>query len=168
MRIQALSDLDEVKSQRATPDKFYKTLVEKLSRTPFGLGPARTGAANSMFVDKIKKDLEYDMSYSWTLDNLFISLAIDFGWGMIFYSLLIIGLPLYLLWNCAYLYFKHGLSSSIAYSSSVTSFVILLSNWGAIAIPYNPVSFFFWFFSASALYEFNRMKDTNHTPELHQ
>jgi hypothetical protein len=168
MRIQALSDIDEVKSQRATPDKFYKTLVEKLTRTPFGLGPARTGAANSMFVDKIKKDLEYDMNYSWTLDNLFISLAIDFGWGMVFYTLLIVTLPLYLLWNCVYLYFKYRLSSSIAYSCSVTSFVILLSNWGAIAIPYNPVSFFFWFFSACAIYEFNRLKSLSHTQELRQ
>jgi hypothetical protein len=152
-RLEVLSDIQSVKGNRASPELFYETLVDKLTKTPFGLGPGRTGAANAMFVDKINSDVIFDMQYSWTLDNLFISLAIDFGWGMIFYSLLIILLPLYLLWRSIMYVIKGDGIDVITTTCAIVTLSILASCWGAIAIPYNPSSFFFWFFLSIAINE---------------
>lgn len=160
-RLQVLQDLDQIKSQRADLGTFYNTLTTKLEKTPMGLGPGRTGAANSMFVNRINADLLFDMRYSWTLDNLFISLAIDLGYGMIFYSLLIIFLPLYLFAKIITVGIRRRELNQTALVCSLTTIVILLSNWGAIAIPYNPVSFFFWFYLSVIIIELRKDKLTN-------
>lgn len=157
-RFEILQDADQVLSQRASFKKFSNTMEEKLTRTPLGLGPGRTGAANAMFVGRIKNDLAYDMSYSWTLDNLFVSLAIDLGIGMIFYTFMIVGFPLYFMANSIYRYVKFGQINPVLGTSSVAMCVILMSCWGAIAIPYNPISFFFWFFISSAIIELEKEK----------
>jgi hypothetical protein len=151
LRFEILKDNNKLYEQRASSDKFFKTLGEKLTKTPFGLGPGRTGAANVLFVGKIKNDLAYDLDYSWTLDNLFISLAIDFGYGMIFYTLLVILLPFYLIGNVVYRYIRFREVIPILGTSAFASLVILASSWGAIAIPYNPISFFYWFFLSCGL-----------------
>jgi hypothetical protein len=151
LRFELLKDNNKLYEQRASSDKFFKTLSEKLTKTPFGLGPGRTGAANVLFVGKIKNDLAYDLDYSWTLDNLFISLAIDFGYGMIFYALLVILMPLYLIGSVIYRYIRFREVIPILGTSAFATFVMLLSSWGAIAIPYNPISFFYWFFLSCGL-----------------
>lgn len=160
-RLQALSSLKDVKSNRASSSLFFETLESKLTKTPFGLGPGRTGAANSLFVKEIKADILFDMSYSWTLDNLFISLAIDFGWGMIFYSLLVISLPCFILAQSIVIFFKNKKIDLILTISSIVTCSILASNWGSIAIPYNPTSFFFWFFLSISITELNK-RSKNH------
>jgi hypothetical protein len=150
-RIQDLQDNRKLMSQRSGIDLFSSTLKKKLETTPMGLGPGRTGAANIPFSSRIENDLAFGKAYSWTLDNLFISLAIDFGYGMIFYSLLIILLPLYIIGSTLYLYFKRQIVSPVLGASAMATGVILASTWGAVSIPYNPISFFFWFFCASGL-----------------
>lgn len=167
-RLQIFNKIGDIQVQRATVGKFYSTLVNKLDKSPMGLGPGRTGAANSMFVDRINSDLLFDMKYSWTLDNLFISLAIDFGYGMIFYSLLVILLPLYVLFRTFIFIVKNRKFYPIPVVCGITTFVILLSNWGAIAIPYNPVSFFFWFYLSIALIELKKLEDSNQALVTHQ
>lgn len=167
-RIQVLRNIDDIQVQRASFSKFFDTLTDRLDKTPLGLGPGRTGAANSMFVDRIKADILFGIDYSWTLDNLFISLAIDFGWGMIFYSLLVIGLPIYIILRTLYFSYRNRTFYQTPTVLGITVFVILLSNWGAIAIPYNPVSFFFWFYCAIALLEIKRIQGSSQTLKAHQ
>ncbi len=162
-RLQVLQDLDKIKSQRADFKTFYRTLTTKLEKTPMGLGPGRTGAANGMFVNRINADLLFDMRYSWTLDNLFISLAIDLGFGMIFYSLLIILFPIYLFLKTITIAIRKKKLNQTAFTCSLTTLIILASNWGAIAIPYNPVSFFFWFYLSIIIIELEKEKSLNPT-----
>lgn len=150
-RLQSLGDEKALKSSRASPLVVLDQLFYKLTRAPLGLGPGRTGAANSMFVDKIKSDLEFDMSYSWTYDNLWVSLAIDLGLGMIFYALVITLLPFYLMFKTLLEFMKTRRVDVMLLSCSITTGMILATNWGAIGIPYNPTSFFYWFFLAMGL-----------------
>jgi len=145
-RLKALKEKKNILGQRSGIELFSSTLKNKLTMTPMGLGPGRTGAANIPFSSRIEGDLAFGKAYSWTLDNLFISLAIDFGYGMIFYSLLIILLPIYIIGSTFYLYFKRQIVSPVLGASAMATGVILVSTWGAISIPYNPISFFFWFF----------------------
>jgi hypothetical protein len=164
-RFSMLQNSEKVMSQRASFKKFFITLEDKLTKTPLGLGPGRTGAANAMFVNKIKNDPLFDMNYSWTLDNLFISLAIDLGVGMIFYTILIVGFPLYFFGVVVYRYLRFREVNAVMGVSVISMCVILASCWGAIAIPYNPISFFFWFFIACSINELDKIKTNANIPK---
>ena len=158
--IQRLKDIDSINKmsqKRASPAIMIGALKAKLKEAPFGLGPGRTGSANSLFINKIKNDPKYNMNWSWTFDNLFVALAIDLGYGMIFYTLIIILLPLYIFWNTILLAIKK-VNILIPFVCSLNVLIILASNWGAIALPYNPVSFFFWVWLAFGVNQIEELK----------
>jgi hypothetical protein len=145
MRFNSIGNVEQVSSSRIGFSQFIEVMSDKLSDNVLGLGPGRTGAANNISLGFIENDPLYGKYSSWASDNLFISLAIDFGWGMIFYILIILLFPLRLV---SFTIFKfksmsHERFRLVAISSAV-SLVILIGNWGAIGLPYNPESFFFW------------------------
>src|SRR5690606_79709 len=146
-----IATIEGLASQRASFSTFLEAMSDRVSKAPLGLGPGRTGAANSQFISIIKDDPRFDMTFSWTLDNLFISLVIDLGVGMIFYTLLIVGLPIQTLFR----YFSRLRSQSPPPTAAIVAlicvFANLITSWGAISIPYNPSSFFFWFWLAYAM-----------------
>lgn len=148
-RILIFTDLDEAKSAREGPDVIFGSIFTKLSENPLGLGPGRTGAASSVGLANIQSDPVYNMQDSWAWDNLWVSLAIDLGVGMIFYTIITLYFPLVL----AFRTIKHfNTTDSFHYRgvvlSAVTTIIILVGNYGAIGLPYNPESFLFWFWAA--------------------
>ncbi|MBH48545.1 MAG: hypothetical protein CME71_10295 [Halobacteriovorax sp.] len=151
IRIKSITSVEDLTAQRASVTTFVDTLWDRLSKAPLGLGPGRTGAANSSFLDVIVNDPRYDLSFSWTLDNLYISLAIDLGIGMIFYTLLIIGLPLYVLARYLNQLRRGKNHDDSVLIALICVFANLVTSWGAISIPYNPSSFFYWFWLAYAM-----------------
>lgn len=160
-RFESLSDVNSLKSQRISFEQFYLIISNKLSENPMGLGPGRTGAANTINLDVIAKDQLYGIEHSWASDNLLISLAIDFGFGMIFYVLIVVLIPIKLFFHAiSNLKKRNEKSYRILITSAISTFVIILGNWGAIGLPYNPESFYFWLWSAlgwSEIYKGNRL-----------
>ena len=154
-RLMKLKNTKKISEHRASPSLFLSVMKEKLTDNPLGLGPGRTGAASGIASNAIKNDPVYGVEYSWTHDNLYISLAIDLGFGMIFYLMLIFGFPLALIY---YSFFVPVTSQSyrIIAISAITPLVLVIGNWGALGIPYNPESFFFWFWVAIGLNEVNK------------
>lgn len=151
-RLMSFKDLSSMKDQRISLDHFMKVVTEKLAANPLGLGPGRTGAAAGISKEIIKKDLLYNELASWTYDNFFISLVIDLGLGGIIYGLIFCSLPLLLLYYTFGAYRRRHFDHYrvLLVCSSVTM-VMLIGNWGAVGLSYNPESFVFWFFSALGL-----------------
>jgi predicted nucleic acid-binding Zn ribbon protein len=158
-RLTSLTDVDRLKGSRIGLDSFFRVLSDKLDQNPIGLGPGRTGAASTFSMDIIMKDPLYGKFSGWAYDNLWISLAIDMGWGAIFYMLIIMIFPVKLFF---YAMLKRKELDSIAFRiiliSSISLFVIILGNWGAVALPYNPESFMFWFWVSIGWSEYHKGK----------
>ncbi|MCP4912847.1 MAG: hypothetical protein GY909_06990 [Oligoflexia bacterium] len=160
-RLLVFKDIDSLKGRRISFDKALNTIFRKLDHNPIGLGPGRTGGAVSLAKAKIMADPVYGIKSTWTFDNLFISLAIDLGWGMLFYTSIIIILPLYLFFKTIKFYIKgKGTEITAMALASVSLFVILVGNWGVIGIPYNPESFCFWLWCSIGLNNIYEIENT--------
>lgn len=144
-RLESLGNVKDIKGSRIGWNDFLDIIGKKLDNNPMGLGPGRTGAANSVSSDFIDSDPLYGRDHSWANDNLFISLAIDFGWGMIFYTILIFLFPLKLiLYGILHFRKLDHTRYRLIMVSGICAFVFLIGNWGAISLPYNPESFLYW------------------------
>ena len=148
-RISTLTEVKKVKNERLTPNQFGKVLILKLSQYPFGVGPGMTGAASSINQDELKGNPLIKKDLLWTSDNLIISIALDLGIGGIFFLLLIVIIPIYFIRSLLKMY-KSKDEKNYRYLSicTCTILVIIIGNWGAVGLTYNPESFIFWFFSA--------------------
>jgi hypothetical protein len=148
-RISSLADYDKIKDSRLNTDNFYKIASQKLYENPMGLGPGLTGSASNMIKEEMVDNhfLNYDML--WTYDNLLVGLIIDFGFGSIFYILMLIYIPAYFFRFLAIYYKdKNQDAYNILLICFISTLVIIIGNWGANGLTYNPESFAFWFFSA--------------------
>jgi hypothetical protein len=140
--------VQDFQSKRVTPSLALKVVAERLMSFPIGIGPGLTGAASSV----MDRDPIYDREVFWGYDNLFLSLVIEFGVGAIFY----VGLVLSAFVSTARAAWRARLRGD-AFAARVGGValaqmgVILLGNWGAIGLPYNPESYFYWFWAALAL-----------------
>lgn len=151
-RWQDIQSVEDFQSKRVTPALALKVVWERLQRFPIGIGPGLTGAASSVSRDVMDRDPVYDKETFWGYDNLFLSLVIEFGYGAVFY----LGLIFAVLWEvarAAHRARKEGdaFRTRVAVVACCQMAVVLLGNWGAIGLPYNPESFFFWFWAAIAL-----------------
>jgi len=150
-----------LEKHRVNLDQAIRIMSSKIKEAPLGVGPGRTGAAGSLGAEATRNDPIFNKEFAWTADNLFISLAIDFGVGMIFYLFAILGLVLWLFYQTilAYVHGNYTLFSHMGVISA-SLIVMLIGNWGAISVPYNPESFMFWFLSAIAVNHYNREKNS--------
>lgn len=132
--------------QRIGPKEFYGLLAHRILQAPLGYGPGLTGAAASIGMDSFLQNKLVSIGDVWSYDNFYLSLFTDFGVLALIYLTLIIGIPFAAL---AYFWRKKSfLSSDLCHRGTVAlaaSFVLLLGNWGAIGLPYNPESFAFWY-----------------------
>lgn len=151
-RWKTVTSYEKFKSGRAGPEMAFTILKLRLSEFPIGLGPGVTGAASSVSREAMDRDPIYNRNTFWGYDNLFLSLVVEFGYGSIFYILLILSLPLVVLkrgWRT--LRAGKNYEARVCLIAFFQISVIILGNWGAIGLPYNPESFFFWFWGALAL-----------------
>ncbi len=151
-RWKMIDSFEAFKARRAGPGMALVIARGRLAEFPLGLGPGVTGAASSVSREALDRDPLYDRETFWGYDNLFLSLVVEFGYGAVFYALLVLGVPLVLLRRAVRL-----LRAGDRYRCRVTAIaftqlsIILLGNWGAIGLPYNPESFFFWLWAAVGL-----------------
>lgn len=148
-RISTLTQVDKLKGERLNLNDFGKIITQKISDYPLGLGPGMTGPAASLNKDEMVANPFVNEDLLWTSDNLYISLVMDLGIGALFYMLLIFAIPIFFIRNLITLYSKkieHQYNVLLVCTS--TLLVILIGNWGALGLTYNPESFVFWFFAA--------------------
>jgi hypothetical protein len=148
------------KESRQGFDVIFREATKILQNHPFGFGPGRTYPVTTSMAEEIEKDPVYDSNYTWNYDNLWYTLIIEFGYGAIFYCLLILAMPLYLISMAVSVFRVKKINSEfkILFISGLTVSLITLANWGGIGIPYNPVSFMFWFWSAAGFRTFWKFK----------
>lgn len=148
-RWEGFESVDDVAAHRVTPSYALDIAIKKLSEFPMGVGPAMTGAAGSLSTDLIAKDPIYHRSTFWGYDNFYLSMIVEFGFGAIFYLAYFFSVPLALIYFYKEMY-RAGdyLKARLISISLVNIVVILLGNWGAQGIGFNPESFFFWFWAA--------------------
>lgn len=148
-RASSITEIEKVKSSRLNIKNFGKIVIDKISKYPFGVGPGMTGAASSVNQEAIAKNPFIKKDFLWTSDNLIISFALDLGIGGIFFLSLILLIPVYFI---KYLLKMHTQKDEINYNylliCTSTTIVIIVGNWGAVGLTYNPESFMFWLFSA--------------------
>ena len=151
-RWKGITTISQLKSNRLGPVDAFKVLLDQLEKYPIGVGPGLTGAASSVSTEELKNDPLFKPGVYWAYDNFYLSLFIEFGYGAVFYLAFILGIPL-LLYN-RYRVLKREknyVNSRIVFISLVHVCVVLLGNWGAVGIPYNPESFLFWLWAAIGL-----------------
>ncbi len=151
-RWQAIDSFEAFKARRAGLGMALVIADLRLREFPIGLGPGVTGAASSVSRDALDRDPIYGRETFWGYDNLFLSLIVEFGYGAIFYACLVLGIPLLLLHRTVHLFRgKHRFAARVSFVAFTQISIILLGNWGAIGLPYNPESFFFWLWAAAGL-----------------
>lgn len=143
----SLLDQETYESTRLPFFNAIKITKNVLLKYPMGMGPGSTGAATSLTEGKGKmENFAFNRKIgNLSLDNFLVSLAYDFGLGMIFYLSIIT----YVMAKCL----SKLVSSSQSYNSILSSglatmITILIGNWGAAGLTYNPESFLFWLVSA--------------------
>ncbi len=132
--------------QRLNPKEFYGLLAYRISKAPFGYGPGLTGAAASIGMGQFLANKLVSEGDVWSYDNFFLSLFTDFGVLAVGYLLILLGLPIV---GLSYFWRKKGrLSKDSIHLATVALsaiIVLIIGNWGAIGLPYNPESFSFWY-----------------------
>lgn len=152
-RTTALADTNKMKGSRISTDTLGEALYFYLSRYPLGVGPAMTGAASSINEESLAHDPVLNTKTLWTHDNLIVSLVIELGYGAIFYIILIGLIPVYFTQKLIKLYReKKEEKFKIILICASTLAIIVVGNWGAVAVTYNPESFIYWFFTAIGFY----------------
>jgi hypothetical protein len=148
-RWQEINSLDDVTSHRVGFGKSIEIALDRLDQFPFGLGPATTGAAAGFSREQITSDPVFSKETFWGHDNFFLSMIIEFGYGCIFYLGYILAVPVFLFYFLLRLYRERYLDETrIVFIALLNTGIIILGNWGAIGINYNPESFYFWLWTA--------------------
>ncbi len=151
-RWETIDNFEALKGRRAGATMALVIAELRLREFPLGLGAGVTGAASSVSREALESDPIYNRETYWGYDNLFLSLIVEFGYGAIFYALLVLGIPLLMLKRTIQLFRrKDRFSARLSFIALTQVLVILLGNWVAIGLPYNPESFFFWLWAAAGL-----------------
>lgn len=141
--------------QRAGPSVVFGAVYDKLSRYPFGFGPGMCTQLMQVIIDRRLNHPELEWTDFWSWDNLYAFVLQELGFGGLFYLIVIVFIPLLLLLMTLKAFKLQDLEVfRIVGISSVVTIVITISNWGGIGIPFNPVSFFYWFWVAIGLNEY--------------
>ena len=139
---------------RDSTDIVVDSVISKLIERPLGIGPGSTGAAAVLSTEYIKNNPFYRAQQFESYENFHMNMAKEFGFGMIFYVFVIMAIPIMLFYYFLKTQKIFARSDIILISFAVTS-VTLLASYGAVNIPYNPVSFYFWFYCAFGICRYN-------------
>ncbi|MGB0454804.1 MAG: hypothetical protein ACPGJV_13930, partial [Bacteriovoracaceae bacterium] len=159
-RIEELRD-QGVLTQRAGPGEIIKFLIER-TRFPLGFGPGMTTGYLPHYERRRQELIEIPKYHFWSMDNFFAFIILEMGVGAIFYfgslfSIVAIvsarTMRLYKEKNFFYLQ-KIG-------AVFVGIVIILLGNWGAVGIPFNPESFYFWIYCAIGIQVYQASREQN-------
>lgn len=144
---------------RAGLDKVMDNLdMREIGFLGYGLGMTQGFLPD--FEERRREHFEMPRWYFWHLDNLFFFLILELGVGSIFYIFVLVALIISLFSRLITLLRWREIT---AFSEVAVSFVsvvtMIVFSWGAVAIPFNPESFFFWFWAALGFNIFVQVKE---------
>lgn len=146
----------KITDHRAGLSELLDNLAERVEM-PFGFGMGMTQSFLPAYQARRDQYIHKPNWWFWTMDNLWAFLILELGVGAIFYMGLILGLNLSLF---SMLFTVYKWRDNEAFTMLVLSFtlvsVVTLFSWGAVNIPFNPVSFFYWMWAALG---FNAFRD---------
>lgn len=146
-------------ANRATFSVFMKIYEERVS-FPFGFGLGMTSNYLPDFEAKRRTMVGTPKSWFWSHDNLFLFLFLELGIGAFFYLFILFAVNLSLASRWLTLFRWQDLSAfSVVNVSAILVFVLTIFNWGALGIPFNPESFYYWFWSGIGFVTFKRARD---------
>lgn len=136
------------KVDRLGVSRFVDILSDKLTFSPFGLGPG------SSFYDLSQSgtSMEFRPVDKWHYENFMIAMFTDFGWGSVILLFIYYSLPAFII----LLAFKSNAQGSIRCTKSlffvaVGLTVIMIGEWFSYGLTFNPTSFIYWFLVAQGL-----------------
>lgn len=146
-------------ANRATFDLFMNLFEERVE-FPFGYGVGMTAGFLPDFEERRKKHVNIPRSWFWAHDNLFLFLFLELGLGAFIYLFILFSVNLSLIsrW-ITLLRWRELTSFGIVSACAICVFVITGFNWGAVGIPFNPESFFYWFWAGMGFNIFKLTKD---------
>ncbi|HXH73683.1 MAG TPA: hypothetical protein VNJ08_01865 [Bacteriovoracaceae bacterium] len=151
-RWEGVESVSDLRKHRIDPFTAFEVAIKQLDKHPIGVGPGSTGAVGTIILDKLLTDPVYTQDQFWAYDNFYLSMLIEFGYGAIFYLLFIFCFPVILFRRYLSLYrSRNFVEARFVMLSLFHTIIILMGNWGAIGLPYNPESFFFWLWVAIGL-----------------
>lgn len=145
-RFSALGDSDEVAGARFGPDEVFKIITEGVEYPlGFGLGMT-TNFLPDFQAARENRKLDINLNRFWSGDNVIVFFFLELGIGALFILLSYSSFPYYL-FSLSIDAVKSRSRSDyfIIATAFVQALVIVLGNWGAASIIYNPESFFFMF-----------------------
>lgn len=148
-----------ITGNRASFDLFMSQ-VDARVEWPLGYGLGMTQGFLPDYGQRRKEHIDLPGYYFWHLDNLIFFLLLELGAGAFIYLYILVALNISLLSRMITLLRWKEITAfsvlAVCYSSILTMTVFC---WGAVAIPFNPESFFFWFWSALGFNVFVRVKE---------
>lgn len=145
-----------VGSQRSGPMEVFNHLLEKVDY-PLGYGLGMTTGYSSAFQAKREEKIVTGARQAdfWSLDNLYAFLFLELGLGAFFYIGFLFSVFSRLLMSLINVIKEKDVKAKeigIAFSMLL---ILLLGDWGAVSIPFNPVSFSMWLWVAIGLRKMN-------------
>ena len=139
-------------------DTFMRVFDEKVE-LPFGYGLGMTQNFLPDFQARRVKYVDKPAVAFWSNDNLMVFLLLELGLGAFIYLFIVFAVNLSLYSRFVNLLRWRQVSGfTILAACCVTCFVLTIFNWGAVALPFNPESFFFWFWVAMGFNTFKAVK----------
>jgi hypothetical protein len=139
-------------------DTFMKVFDERVE-LPFGYGLGMTQNFLPDFQARRVKYVDKPAVAFWSNDNLIVFLLIELGLGAFIYLFIIFAVNLSLYSRfITLLRWRQVTGFTVIAACCVTCFVLTIFNWGAVALPFNPESFFFWFWAAMGFNTFKAVK----------
>lgn len=153
----------KVSDHRAGLNELLDNLSERVD-LPFGFGMGMTQSFLPAYQARRDQYIDKPSWWFWTMDNLWAFLILELGIGSIFYMALILGLNMSLFSMLFTVYkWKDNESFTMLVLSFTLVFVVTVFSWGAVNIPFNPVSFFYWMWAALG---FNSFRDAKRRRRL--
>lgn len=153
-RIKALDSKGGVTSQRGGFKKFYHH-VSLAVDWPFGFGPGMTTGYLPQFEARRQKIIGIPDYHFWAGDNLLLFLFLEMGIGGFFYLAIMI-LNLGFLAQMSFKLYQRDQKQAfqIVGICFVSVLVITIGQWGAVGLPFNPESLYYWLWVAIGYCEY--------------
>lgn len=141
-------DVNSLSSHRVGLDGALDRFEDRVE-LPFGYGLGMTQNFLPGYGERRKEHLDVPFFFFFHLDNLFFFLFLELGLGAFIYIYIMIALNISLLSRLiTLLRWSEITAFAVAACSFSSVFVVTLFSWGAVSLPFNPESFYFWFWSA--------------------
>lgn len=148
---------DGIAAQRSDFLTVTRTMIAKSWFYPIGFGPGMFTDYLPAFKEKRKQYPELHKGFFWSLDNLYVFIISELGIGGLFYLSMIIAIPILLLSMAIKMFRQKEMQHfKILALTFITITIITIGNWGVVGIPFNPESFFYWFWIALAFSAYYR------------